>query len=58
MNLKYDLKSSRAKDAEIKKYNVQDMENYLTKIYCSPVGYEYTYLNDKYERDFLKSLIE
>ena len=56
--LKYKLKSGRAADAEIKEYTVKDMENYLTKTYCSSVGYEYTHLNKKSERDFFKSLVE
>ena len=55
--LKYNLKSSRAPDAEIKKYTVQDMENYLREVYCQTVGYEYTHLLAKGERDFLKHQI-
>ena len=34
------------------------MEKYLKEVYCGTVGYEYTHLLDKNERDFLKREIE
>ena len=30
------------------------MEDYLREVYCRNVGYEYTHVLDKGERDFLK----
>lgn len=54
----YSLKSGRAPDAEIKKYTVQDMENFLEGVYCQSVGYEYTHLLDKDERDFITLQLE
>lgn len=34
------------------------MEQYLKSVYCGTVGYEYTHLLDKKERDFMKYSIE
>ena len=42
----------------MKNYSIQDMEDYLKEVYCNKVGYEYTHLLDKKERDFLKLQIE
>lgn len=47
LNYRYKLKSGRAQDAEIKTYDVQDMENFLEGVYCQSVGYEYTHVLDR-----------
>ena len=39
-------------------YTIQAIEDYLRKIYTGKVGYEYTHVHNKEERDFLKASIE
>ena len=57
-NLKFPIKTSHAEDAEFKKFSLQEYKDYFEQVYCGAVGYEFTHLLDKAERDFMKRQIE
>ena len=54
MNDTITVKNLRGSDKDNGPYTIKQFENYLNSVYCDKVGFEYSHLVSKEERDFIK----
>lgn len=58
MNESIVVKNLRGTGEDNGPYTVKEFENFLTSVYCDKVGFEYTHLLNKDERNFIKMELE